>query len=303
MARPSTRRLGFSRRAHLSLFIGYVVAVAGILFALLLLAISFLDPTGFNALRGAALDLTSPITRSGAAISRAVIGAGESVGNYVQAGSQNASLKQRLEAAERDVIAAKTLRLENMRLKRTLGLVREVERPVATGRVIGSSFDSSRSYATITVGSSGGVRIGQPVRAADGLLGRVIETGLFTARIMLVTDGANTVPVQLARTGTAALATGRGDGTIDLKTLEVGQSPFRRGDIVITSGVGGVYPPGVPVARVVSVQRDMTIARPLADPATVGFAVVQEVYLPAPAPAPSLVPRPNEEVVEGKSAS
>jgi rod shape-determining protein MreC len=99
--------------------------------------------------------------------------------------------------------------------------------------------------------------------------------------VLLITDGASSVPVQLVRSGTPALATGRGDGTIELKTIEVGENPFKRGDIVVTTGVGGIYPPRVPVAIVVSATKDMTIARPLADPAQVDYAIVQKVYEPA----------------------
>ena len=104
------------------------------------------------------------------------------------------------------------------------------------------------------------------MRSADGLIGRVIETGRWASRVLLVTDGASNVPVRLVRDGTPAIATGHGDGTIDLKTLEVGRNPFRRGDVLVTSGVGGVYPPDIPVAVVVRVEGDRTVAKPLADP-------------------------------------
>jgi rod shape-determining protein MreC len=113
----------------------------------------------------------------------------------------------------------------------------------------------------------------------------VLETGRFASRVLLVTDAASTVPVQLVRDGTPALASGRGDGTIELKTLEVGQNPFKTGDIVVTSGIGGIYPPRIPVAIVTEVSRDITIARPLANPGSVDFAVVQNIYQPAAATA------------------
>jgi len=83
------------------------------------------------------------------------------------------------------------------------------------------------------------------VRNSDGLIGRVLETGRWAARILLVTDGASNVPVRSTRDGTPALAVGRGDGTIELRTLEVGQNPFRRGDVLVTSGSGGLFPPNI----------------------------------------------------------
>jgi rod shape-determining protein MreC len=281
MAPPSNRRPGFSRRAQYGLFLGYVVGVAGILFALLLLVIAMVDPRGFAALRGAALDVTTPVSSGGRSAVRLFTGSGESIGAYFAAASQNAELKRELAASRRRLIEARAIEFENRRLKRLLNLSETVSSKVTTARIVGSSFDSSRRFATLSAGSLDGVRPGQPVRAAEGLIGRVLETGRWASRVLLITDGGSNVPVQLVRSGTPALASGRGDGTIELKTLEAGESPFKRGDIVVTSGIGGVYPPLVPVAIVVSATRDTTIARPLADPARIDFAIVESIFQPA----------------------
>ena len=280
MAPPSTRRPGFSRRAQYGLFLSYVLAVGGVLFAGLLLVIAIVDPSGFNALKGVALDVTSPVSSGGRSVSRFFGGIGESVGNYVQAGSQNAELKRRLDESRRKLIEAQATELENKRLKALLGLTRQTEDRVAVTRIVGSSFASVRRLATLSAGASAGVQPGQPVRSADGLVGRVIETGRWASRVLLVGDSASNVPVRLVRNGTAAIATGHGDGTIDLKTLELGQNPFRRGDVLVTSGVGGVYPPDIPVAVVVSVAGERTVAKPLADPANVEYAMVLKIYQP-----------------------
>ncbi len=280
MAPPSTRRPGFSRRAQYGLFLSYVLAVGGVLFAGLLLVIAIVDPSGFNALKGVALDATSPVSSAGRGVSRFFGGIGDSVGNYIQAGSQNAELKRRLDSSRRRLIEARATELENRRLKALLGLTRETLDPVAVTRIVGSSFASVRRLATLSAGASAGVQPGQPVRSADGLVGRVIETGRWASRVLLVADSASNVPVRLVRDGTPAIATGHGDGTIDLKTLEVGRNPFRRGDVLVTSGVGGVYPPDIPVAVVVAVQGERTVAKPLADPANVEYAMVLKIYQP-----------------------
>src|SRR4051812_49592254 len=90
MAPPKNRRRGFSRRAHFGLFRGYVVAVGAALIALLLLAISIVDPRGFAALRGAALDLTAPVTGAGRSVGDFFSDIGEGIANYWQAGSGEA---------------------------------------------------------------------------------------------------------------------------------------------------------------------------------------------------------------------
>ncbi|HWH16942.1 MAG TPA: rod shape-determining protein MreC [Allosphingosinicella sp.] len=280
MAPPKTRRPGFSRRAQYGLFIGYVVAVAGVVVAVLLLAVAILDPRGFSALRGAALDVTTPISSGGRSIVRFFTGSGEAISYYFRAASQNDELNRRLEAAEQQLVEARAIQYENQRLKRLLKLTQDYQDEIAIARIVNSTFDSSRRLATITAGSADGVRVGQPVRAPEGLIGRVIETGRYASRVLLITDGASNVPVRLVRGGIPAMATGRGDGTLDIKPLEVGENPFRRGDIFVTSGTGGIFGPNIPAAIVVRVSRDETIARPLADPARADFAIVQSVYIP-----------------------
>jgi rod shape-determining protein MreC len=281
MAPPANRRPGFSRRAQYGLFLGYVVAVAGVLIALLLLAVSVVDPRGFAAIKGAALDVTAPVSSGGRSVVRFFTDAGDGVSNYFRAGSQNAQLQADLAEARRELIERQGQAAENRRLHALLGLAQQVENEVTVARLVGSSYDAPRRLATLSAGSTSGVQVGQPVRAADGLIGRVLETGRWAARVLLVTDGASSVPVRLLRDGTPALAVGRGDGTIELRTLEVGENPFRRGDILVTSGIGGIFPPDVPVARVTLIQGDSAIAEPVADPARSDFAIVQQAYQPA----------------------
>jgi rod shape-determining protein MreC len=281
MAPPSSRRPGFSRRAQYGLFIGYVVAVAGILLAVLLLAVAVIDPRGFAAIRGAALDTTEPATSGGRSVGDFFGGIASGIGDYFQAGSENGELRRQVEAMRRDVIRAQAIEFENRRLTHLLGLAGRIEDEVTIARVVGSTYASGRRFATLSAGTQSGIAIGQPVRAPEGLIGRVLETGRWAARVLLVTDGASNVPVRLVRDGTPALAVGRGDGTIELRTLEVGANPFQVGDVLVTSGVGGIFPPNIPVARVVRLEGDSATAAPIADPARADFAIVQRAYQPA----------------------
>ncbi len=282
MAPPGKRRTaGYSRRAQYGLFMGYVFAIGGLLVALFMLVLSRVDPRGFDAIKGAALDVTAPISAAGRGVVSFFTGIGDTIGDYWQAGAQNEALQAELAQTQRELVAARAAEAENRRLLRLLGLARETPDEIVVTRIVGSSFESSRRLATLAAGSSSGVAIGQPVRAPDGLVGRVIETGRWAARVLLITDGASNVPVRLVRDGTPAIAAGRGDGSIELRTLEVGQNPFRVGDILITSGTGGIFPPNIPVAIVVRLDGDTAIARPLADPARADYVLVLRPYQPA----------------------
>ncbi|WP_166037917.1 rod shape-determining protein MreC [Sphingosinicella sp. YJ22] len=284
MAPPRNRRPGSSRRAQYGLFFGYVVAVGGVLFALLLLLVSIVDPRGFAAIKGAAMDVTTPVSSAGRSVLRGITDFGTGIGDYFRAGSQNAELRARLQTAEAQAVQAEAQRLDNQRLRQMLQLRETATDEIAVGRIVSSSFDSPRRFAILAVGGSSGVRIGQPVRAPEGLIGRVLLAGRHSAQVLLIVDPSSTVPVRLVRDGTPAMAVGRGDGTLELRTLEVGVNPFRRGDMLVTSGVGGIYPPGIPVAQVIGIQGEVTIARPLATPARVDYALVQPLYEPAVVP-------------------
>ena len=286
MAPPRYRRRGFSRRIQLSLFIGYVIAVIGVVIGLALMLVARFDPQGFGLLRGAALDATMPITSAGRSVVRAVESAGSGVGAYVRAGSQNNALRQELKLAKRRLIHAKAIEHENQRLKRMVRLLENRPRPVAVARLVGSNLSGHRRFATLAAGARAGVRPGQPVRSLDGLVGRVFETGQFASRITLLTDGGNNIPARLVRSGTPVFAIGRGDGSLDLRALVSGGFPFKVGDVAVTSGTGGVYPPNIPVAVVTKVDGEHAVAWPLADPARLDFAIVEPVYQPPPPPAP-----------------
>jgi len=290
---PPKKRLGFSRRAHFGLFLSYVIAIGAAIIALLLLAISIVDPRGFSALRGAALDVTTPVASAGRSVVDFFSDIGDSISNYWQAGSENAELKQQLAETRRELIRRQALEYENRRLTALLGLARNAQDEVTVARIVGSSYDAPRRLATVAAGSTAGVAPGMPVRSPDGLIGRVIETGRWAARVMMITDGASNVPVRLVRDGTPALAVGRGDGTMELRTFEVGQNPFRRGDVLVTSGVGGLFPPDIPVAVVVASEGDTAIARPIADPARLDYAIVLRIFQPAAAgPLEAARPQP-----------
>ncbi|NNC48666.1 MAG: rod shape-determining protein MreC [Sphingomonas sp.] len=280
MAPPKSRRSSFSKRAQVSLFIGFVVLVIGALSGLALLALSIAAPRTYDAARGAALDATRPIAEAGTAVANTARGIFTGAGDYWDAADQNAALRAERDELERQLVEAEAIKRENIRLKQTIGLVERAQEEIATGRIIGSSQDSPRRYAVISVGARHGVEIGMPVRSAKGLLGRVVDRGLTASRVLLVTDRGNRVPGELLRTGEAVITSGRGDGSIDVRPLEVGRNPFLPGDIIATSGTGGLYSPRIPIAKVIRQEDDGAVAIPLARPDESGFAIVEPIYEP-----------------------
>jgi rod shape-determining protein MreC len=128
-----------------------------------------------------------------------------------------------------------------------------------------------------------------PVRGPNGLVGRVLETGPIAARVLLVTDPESLVPVRRTRDGMPAIAAGRGDGRVDIRSVNATNVRFAPGDMFVTSGTGGLYAPGVPVAQVERAGADSVVAIPFAAPDALDFALVERPFMPLPPPPP---PRP-----------
>jgi rod shape-determining protein MreC len=286
----ATARPGWSRRAQYGLFFSFLAVIAGIIVGLILLILSLVAPARFETLRGAALDVTAPITGALYEVTSTAKGLVTGAGDYWDAAHQNAKLKRERRAMLQRMVEAKAISLENRELKAALQLRERVHDAVAAGRIVGSSFNSPRRFAILSAGMKDGVRIGMPVRSAEGLVGRVVDAGAFASRVLLVSDRSNIVPARLLRGGIPVISQGRGDGTLDIRPLEVGRNPFRRGDIIITSGTGGLYPPLVPIARVVRLEDDGAVAVPLADPARTSFAIVEPPYEPAAIEADGTTP-------------
>lgn len=277
----ATARPGWSRRAQYGLFFSFLGVIAGIVIGLILLVMSLVAPQSFASVRGAALDVTGPVAGALHEVTATTKGLITGAGDYWDAAGQNGALKRERKAMLQRMVEAKAIFQENSQLKATLELRERTRGTLAVGRIVGSSFNSPRRFAILSAGASDGVKVGMPVRSADGLVGRIIDTGELASRVLLVSDSASIVPARLLRNGIPVIAQGRGDGTIDVRPLEVGRNPFKRGDIIITSGTGGLYPPLVPVARVVKLDDDGAVAVPLADPATTSFAIVEAPFEPA----------------------
>lgn len=288
MAPPGNRRSGFSRRAQYSTFAGYLIAVAGVIVAGLLVLVSTYDDTAFSGARGAATDATAPaaqIAAKGRTDSQSVWA---TLAGYFTSGSENARLKREVALARVRLTEAAAVTEENRRLKALMELMDGDPKPVVATRLIGSSSSSTRRFATLGAGSRQGVAVGMPVRSPLGLVGRVLEVGSGTARVLLITDPESVVPVRRASDGIAAFAQGRADGTIQLRLNSLGINPLRRGDAIVTSGSGGLYPPGIAIAVVTRLLPDGAIARPLSDPGATEFVVVEREWNPtgvAPPPA------------------
>lgn len=296
MAAAHDRRTGFSRRRQYGMFVGYVLAVAGALVGVALLAISTFNPPAFAALRMGVAGVTTPVANVLALAVNSVATIPDTIGNYIAVHDENAQLRASLAAERALVIRARAVVHENGRLRRLVRLRDATVDTVAVARLVSSSASSGRRFAFLNAGRWQGVLPGMPVRDGSGLVGRVVETGPNAARILLLSDPESVVPVQRTRDGLPAVAAGRGDGMIDIRVAVGNGIALARGDLFVTSGVGGLYAPGVPVALLPKSGIDTVPVRPFTAPDTLDIALVQRPFLPPPPPpaAPPIAAAPPQ---------
>lgn len=260
-------RTGYSRSAQYLLFAGYVVTVLGALLGGLLLVTSWADPAGHNALRERLTDLTAPVSTVGSNVARGTGETGRRIGDWWRAGHQNEELRTELKDARVAMVDVAAVRAENVRLKRLLQLVERDGEPVVVTRLVASSPSSLRRFAVVPVGRSSGVGANQAVRGPTGLAGRVVGAGAISARVLLITDTASVVPVRRATDDLAAVAVGDGAGGLEIRPLASRRVTLRPGDLFVTNGIGGIFPPGIPVAVLrVRPSGDQALAQPVFDP-------------------------------------
>lgn len=278
VAAPKDRRPGFSRRRQYSAFIGYVLAVTGVIVGAALLMLSRLDPPAFAALRMAAATVTSPVSGAAGAVVNAIIGIPASIGEHWRVQGENQALRAQLARQDALLTRARVIAYDNGRLRRLLALRDRTAGVVVTARLVSSTASSGRRIALLNAGRWQGVTPGMPVTESAGLVGRVVETGPAVARVLLLTDPESLVPVRRTRDGVPAIAAGRGDGTLDVRSVSTNVR-FARGDLFVTTGTGGLYAPGALVARATGGGEDSARAVPIAHPDSFDFAIVTRPFL------------------------
>ncbi|MDA7787870.1 rod shape-determining protein MreC [Sphingomonadaceae bacterium] len=280
MATPSSRRSGHSRRAQYGVFTGYVIAGVGALIGAALLATSLIAPGTFSGLRGVAGDAVAPAGQISAGTRAEGQGWIETISGYIQAGSKNAELKREVEIARIRLAEAEALEQENARLKGLLGLQDDEIEPVVIARMVGSTAVSTRRFGYLGAGKSDGVIPGMAVRSARGVVGRVLETGQISARVLLLTDSESVLPVRRSEDEVIAFARGRGDGLLRIQLINLGINPLKVGDVFVTSGAGGYYRPGIAVAVISEITEDGGLARMISDPAATDYVSVEPIWQP-----------------------
>lgn len=169
---------------------------------------------------------------------------------------ENEALEARLLILERRALKYAALAAENNQLRRLMNSSEQLDDRVIVAEVVSVSPDPFSHEVVINKGSRDGVAVGQAILDASGLMGQVLQTSSFTSRVLLISDSSHAVPVEVVRNGLRAVLLGNGD----IAALELVHVPdtadIREGDLLVSSGLGGRFPKGYPVAEVTTIVKD-----------------------------------------------
>lgn len=199
--------------------------------------------------------VTTPVRYLGATIAMPFQGLGNVFVNLTTDQETLSELR-----AENEALVARNAELEEAeqtatRLQALLGLQSTYNLQSTAARIISGSTDSWTSTVTIDKGSSSGLAVGMPVCEAQGAIGQIVECGPTTSVVRLVTDENSSVSAMVQSTRAQGMLVGSATGQVTLNLIRSDQT-VNVGDTIVTSGLGGVFPKGLPLGKVTSVENN-----------------------------------------------
>ena len=168
--------------------------------------------------------------------------------------AENEQLKRERLSANFRLQRLDTLEAENRRLRELLESTEALGHRVLIAEVLAVDLDPYRKRFNLNRGLQDGVFVGQALLDADGVVGQIVDVGPFTSEAVLITDPDHAVPVSVNRNGIRTIAVGTGESNRLRLPYLTNSADVVAGDLLISSGLGGVFPSGYPVARVLEVQ-------------------------------------------------
>jgi len=180
----------------------------------------------------------------------------ESLATRRQLQEENASLQTQLLMLKAQSQKLQSLEVENIRLRELLESSFEVGEKVLVAELMVANLDPYKHQVVINKGELDRIYPGQPLLDAEGVMGQVVHVGPYSSTAILITDTSHAIPVRVNRNGIRTIALGSGTiNRLELPYLS-NNADVSPGDLLITSGLGGRFPPGYPVAVVEAVQHD-----------------------------------------------
>jgi len=230
------------------------LAGIGILGALVFYSLNIPHKRSANFVERGVLTVFAPVMKPAARVSGFFEDAWDDYLNLMGVRQENLRLRDEVKGLNARIIAAGETFLANQRLEKLLGMKNSIKVPVLTVTVVGEDLSSWFKTVVIDQGSSSGIAEGMAVVAADGVVGQVVKVASGTARVLLLTDHTSGIAATIQRSRARGVVKGKGEGLCSLE-FTTREEDVKVGDMVITSGVGGVFLKGIPLGEVTMVKR------------------------------------------------
>ena len=241
--------------------------------AIALMVMSKAGNPAVTRLRTHITDIMIPLLAAAASPMDAMHNTGQWLGSLVYMHSENIALRnERIELLKWQQ-NAKALSVENEALRELLHVVAGSKSSFITARIVADIGGPYIHSALISSGAEDGVSKDQAVINQNGLIGRVVEVGRSSARVLLINDINSRVPVIIENTGEKSIMVGKNHQTPELAYLTA-DSKVKTGDRVITSGDGGIFPGGIPVGIVEMNDENEMVVRPFTNPSQTYYVSV-----------------------------
>lgn len=169
--------------------------------------------------------------------------------------NENDELKHAKLTTAPDLERLAQLEVENQRLRKLLAVKEREKAKGQVAQILYTARDPFSRKVIVDKGQQSGIVAGQPAIDEAGVVGQVTRIFPFSAEITLITDKDQAVPIQVVRSGQRSVVFGLGNGQLELRYMPA-NADIQVGDMLVTSGLDGVYLPGFPVAKVVNIERD-----------------------------------------------
>jgi rod shape-determining protein MreC len=170
--------------------------------------------------------------------------------------TQNQDLHNQVQALQLALLRQQALEQENAQLRELHAGLPPLIKKFLVAEVIGVDSGTLRQRLIINKGRHQGVQPNEPVVDGTGILGQVAHTGPWSSEVILITDPEHAIPVQVARNGLRTIAVGSGNADELLLPYLAANSDVKSGDLLTSSGLGGVFPAGYPVGRITGIRRE-----------------------------------------------
>jgi rod shape-determining protein MreC len=224
--------------------------------------------------------VTTPVQKSLAAVHRGALSIWTTYLDWQYVRAENRRLREEVQRLRVEALVSTETADENRRLRRLLALKSRLPLETITGEIIAREWGGWVRSLTVNRGRGDDVRRLTAVISPDGLVGRVIDVRPGASIVQVLTDPTSTVGAHSLRTRAPGIVEGDPRGTIRFKYMARGGAGLSVGDLVVTSGQGGVFPRGVPIGRVRSIDdRGAALFHYAALEPVVDFARIDEVLL------------------------